>query len=389
MSMTTFKTRIYLTEENEELVKQMFGLRRLFFNYALDQIYSKSSKPSTIDLLNNLYKKIDDQTASRSILLTEAKYGRSQHFYKEVFEDVVEAVKAAEKKNKRKVKCKKKQSIRVDYARKKDRKDSASFYGKSNTTISVEGPYQISIGFNKMVGRIYVRTRESVAFLKSRTDKIRTATIKYEAGKYYVSLTYERTNRALEKTPANTEVGIDLGVKIAATIYDGKSIAQINFNTKGSVRSERLANKVDLSRKREGSKRYEKAVLLKEKRSQRSARQRLAQVDNLIHYLVTHFAEIKIDDFSFFGALKVAAGKDVYRSMKGTFLTRLENKAKEYGTKITYIPHQKGVKTTHICSSCGSTDVYVDRKTRVLTCKHCGLTIDRDANGAINTYNYH
>ena len=160
----------------------------------------------------------------------------------------------------------------MDYARKKDRKDSASFYGKNNTTISVEGPYQISIGFNKMVGRICVRTRESVAFLKTRTDKIRTATIKYEAGKYYISLTYERTNRALEKAPANTEVGIDLGVKIAATTYDGKSVAQINFNTKGSVRSERLANKVDLSRKREGSKRYEKSVLLKEKRSQRSAR---------------------------------------------------------------------------------------------------------------------
>ena len=389
MSMTTFKTRIYLTEEQESRVKQMFGLRRLFFNYALDQIYSKSSNLSTLDLLNNLYKEIDNQTASRSILLTEAKYGRSQHFYREAFEDAVEAVKAAEKKNKRKGKGKKKQSIRVDYARKKDRKDSASFYGKSNTTISIEGPYQISIGFNKMIGRIYMRTRESIAFLKTRTDKIRTATIKYEAGKYYISLTYERTNRALENVPANTEVGIDLGVKIAATTYDGKSVARINFNTKGSVRSERLANKVDLSRKREGSKRYEKAVLLKEKRSQRSARQRLSQVDNLIIYLVTHFAEIKIDNFSFFGALKVATGKDVYRSMKGTFLARLENKAKEYGTKIIYIPHQKGVKTTHICSSCGSTDVEVDRKTRVLTCKQCGLTIDRDANGAINTYNYH
>ena len=389
MSMTTFKTRIYLTEEQESLVKQMFGLRRLYFNYALDQIYSKSSNLSTLDLLNNLYKEIDNQTAAHSILLAEAKYGRSQHFYRETFEDAVEAIKAAEKKNKRKVKGKKKQSIRVDYARKKDRKDSASFYGKNNTTIFIEGPYQISIGFNKMVGRIYVRTRESVEFLKTKTDKIRTATIKYEAGKYYISLTYERTNRALEKVPANTEVGIDLGVKIAATIYDGKSIAQINFNTKGSIRSERLANKVDLSRKREGSKHYEKAVLLKEKRSQRSARQRLSQVDNLIIYLVTHFAEIKIDNFSFFGALKVAAGKDVYRSMKGTFLTRLENKAKEYGTKITYIPHQKGVKTTHICSSCGSTDVDVDRKTRVLTCKQCGLTIDRDANGAMNTYNYH
>ena len=92
MSMTTFKTRIYLTEEQESLVKQMFGLRRLYFNYALDQIYSKSSKPNTTDLLNNLYKGLDDQMVSHSILLTEAKYGRCQHLYKEAFEGVLNEI---------------------------------------------------------------------------------------------------------------------------------------------------------------------------------------------------------------------------------------------------------------------------------------------------------
>ena len=89
MSITTFKTRIYLTEEQESLVKQMFGLRRLYFNYALDQIYSKSSKPNTTDLLNNLYKGFDNQTADRSILITEAKYGRCQHLYKEACDKLI------------------------------------------------------------------------------------------------------------------------------------------------------------------------------------------------------------------------------------------------------------------------------------------------------------
>ena len=88
-------------------------------------------------------------------------------------------------------------------------------------------------------------------------------TITRKGGKYWLSLTFERTNRVLEKPVAGTVVGIDLGVKISSVQFDGKETTITNFNTKGSLRSERLANKVDLSRKKQGSKRYEKAVLMK------------------------------------------------------------------------------------------------------------------------------
>ena len=75
-----------------------------------------------------------------------------------------------------------------------------------------------------------------------------------------MSITYARTKRVVNKPAPNTVIGIDLGIAIAAVTFDGQSVDKINFNTKGSIRSEQLANRVDLSRKREGSKRYEKAV---------------------------------------------------------------------------------------------------------------------------------
>jgi transposase len=258
MSMTTFKTQIYLTYENEDLVKQLFGLRRLFFNYAIDRIYSTDGAKNTMGLLSEVYADIASQKARPAILNVNMRYGNSQHFLKEVFEDAVEAVKLAKKNSKKQNK-----DIRVEYQSKKDRKETFSMYGKGPRTISQEGPHTISVIFNKDIGRIFVRTRESVDFISKRTDKIRTITITRKGGKYWLSLTFERTNRVLEKTAAGTVVGIDLGVKISSVQFDGKETTITNFNTKGSLRSERLANKVDLSRKKQGSKRYEKAVLMK------------------------------------------------------------------------------------------------------------------------------
>lgn len=383
MSMTTFKTQIYLTYENEDLVNQLFGLRRLFFNYAIDRIYSTDGAKNTMGLLSEVYADIASQKARPAILNANMRYGNSQHFLKEVFEDAIEAAKLAEKNSK-----KQKKDIRVEYQRKKDRKETFSMYGKGPHTISQEGPHTISAIFNKDIGRVFMRTRESVDFISKRTDKIRTMTITRKGGKYWLSLTFERTNRVLEKPAAGTVVGIDLGVKISSVQFDGKETRITNFNTKGSLRSERLANKVDLSRKKQGSKRYEKAVLMKQRRAMRSQNQRLAEVEKHVTELCKTYETIAVDDFSFNGALKIANNASVYRSMKGTFLTRLQQKAEEYGTKVLKIPHQKGVKTTHKCSTCGSENIHVDRKNRIVTCADCGLSIDRDQNGAINTYRY-
>lgn len=381
--MTTFKTQIYLTKDDERRVKELFGLRRVYFNYALDQIYRNGVK-STMNLLQRYYEEADSGKLTKSLEAIDLKYGCIQHLYKEVFEDASEAVKAAAKKNR-----KKKTNVRVDYHRKKDRLETVSLYGKNQSTVRPESSHRIEFMLNKLLGRISVRTRESVEFLKTRTDKIRTITITRRGGKYWMSITYARTKRVVNKPDPNTVIGIDLGIAIAAVTFDGQSVDKINFNTKGSIRSEQLANRVDLSRKREGSKRYEKAVQLKKRRSMRSQAQRLTEVDNFISYLCKNYHAVVIDNFSFKGALKVADNAKTYRSMKGTFITRLEQKAIEYDTQIVFIPHTKGVKTTHVCSKCSSVNILVDKKTRQVYCKDCQTVMDRDENGARNTYAYY
>ena len=218
-----------------------------------------------MSLLQRYYEEADSGKLTKSLEAIDLKYGRIQHLYKEVFEDASEAVKAAAKKNR-----KKKTNVRVDYHRKKDRLETVSLYSKNPSTIRPESSHRIEFILNKLLGRISVRTRESVEFLKTRTDKIRTITITRRGGKYWMSITYARTKRVVNKPDPNTVIGIDLGIAIAAVTFDGQSFDKISFNTKGSVRSEQLANRVDLSRKREGSKRYEKAVQLKKRRYMRS-----------------------------------------------------------------------------------------------------------------------
>ena len=69
------------------------------------------------------------------------------------------------------------------------------------------------------------------------------------------------------------------------------------------------------------------------------------------------------------------------------FKERLDTKVAEYNGKIVVIP--KGTPTTQRCSSCGclpTTKIGLDIRTYV--CEHCGFTVDRDVNSAINAYKY-
>ncbi len=71
--------------------------------------------------------------------------------------------------------------------------------------------------------------------------------------------------------------------------------------------------------------------------------------------------------------------------MKFQFKNRLELKAAETGTIVDYVKHQKGVKTTHKCSECGSEHVHTNSK-RQFHCLDCGYVADRDQNAARNAY---
>ena len=67
------------------------------------------------------------------------------------------------------------------------------------------------------------------------------------------------------------------------------------------------------------------------------------------------------------------------------FKVHLINKCKEYGIKIrlvnTYYP------STQLCSKCGKKNTDIKLEDRTFVCKKCGMSMDRDENAATNIYN--
>jgi len=63
-----------------------------------------------------------------------------------------------------------------------------------------------------------------------------------------------------------------------------------------------------------------------------------------------------------------------------SFVDRLIDKSKSYGTKVSVITEEN---TSRTCTCCGN--IKHDLKgSKIFDCQRCGVKIDRDLNGSIN-----
>ena len=377
--MKTFKTQIYLNNEAEQYCKRAFGVRRCIWNwavaYSIQERKTKHERPNNYRLDHECRIRIAAQSDASFRWIAEQQV--SSRLIQEIMKEVKIAFSVAVKKKGR--------NANAHFKKRKDRLQTFSTNCSSSKSIfKIEGDHSFTIPGGGRGNRQRGRTRESLAFL--RNAKICSFTITCKAGKYYLSLTYEKPNH--KKAPKlNGKLGIDLGVVKSVCAFDGTNFSDVSFNTKKSIKYDRLSKKNDrkLSRQVEGSKRYEKTLLMKQRRAEKAARIRNEQLELYTTYLTNTYEKIVLDDFTFKGALNVANHEKLYRCMKFQFKNRLELKAAQTGTIVDYVKHQKGVKTTHKCSECGSEHVHTNSK-RQFHCLDCGYTADRDQNAARNAY---
>ena len=77
------------------------------------------------------------------------------------------------------------------------------------TTFKILGRNTFNFNRTREFGRISVRTRESIEFLKDKD--IKEMTILRQAGKYYISICYEET-KSQKRVSKTGKIGLDLGV---------------------------------------------------------------------------------------------------------------------------------------------------------------------------------
>ena len=191
--------------------------------------------------------------------------------------------------------------------------------------------------------------------------------------------------------PSNNGIGIDVGLRIFATLSDGTQVEHPRFLRAGMDQL-RVVQQI-VSRKRKGSKNRRKAKLFLSRVHEKIRNRRRDFVFQTVATLAGDYDGFAVEKLDIREMVSTESspegiGKKSARGLRrgimdsawSMFVEQLVNKAEEAGLPVVRVD-PKG--TSQRCSCCGS----LVRKTlrdRVHECHACGLVLDRDLNAARN-----
>jgi len=210
-------------------------------------------------------------------------------------------------------------------------------------------------------------------------SKIKAATIKREAGKYYVVLRIEYQEEKKQTSNIQRAIGLDYSLKNLYVDHLGET-AEYPMYYKKSLDKLRRAQRV-LSRREKGSTRYQKQKLVLGRLNQKIKNQRKDFLHKTSRYLVNNYEVICIEDLDLEEMKKTKHFRKLITDTAfGTFARYLEYKTKDEGKTLVKIP--KYYPSTKTCSICGKLNE-IELTQRTYKCS-CGNIMDRDHNAAIN-----
>src|SRR6266851_3598444 len=207
---------------------------------------------------------------------------------------------------------------------------------------------------------------------------VRTVTVRRVAGRWYACFSLRMSGSPEVAADGRPAVGLDLGIQHFATLSTGEQMPGPRAY-RAAMRQLRVAQR-RVSRRQKGSHRRQKARLLLARQHERIRNLRHDHAHKLTRRLVSEFGRIAIEDLNIRGLARGFLAKQVTDQSWAAFLTVLEYKAAEAGTRLIRVPPGG---TSQTCSGCG---VVVPKllSERTHRCPACGLVIDRDTNAARN-----
>jgi putative transposase len=231
-----------------------------------------------------------------------------------------------------------------------------------------------------------VRLKETCAE-RGFEGRIRSATIRRRADRWFVSLCVERKRALTPSRPVERTsdiVGVDLGLTAAAVIHDGSRTRAVEPHKSLRTNLAKL-RRLDrqLACKQRGSRNREKVKLRRARLHYRISCQR----NDFLHQLSSSLARTKsvivLEDLHVKGML---ANRSLALSISdagmGELRRQLAYKSEWYGARLLiadrYYPSSK------LCSGCAAIKPTLGLSERNFDCDICGLSLDRDENAAIN-----
>jgi len=224
------------------------------------------------------------------------------------------------------------------------------------------------------IGLVKIRKHRNIE------GEIKILTIRRTAtGKWYACFSCEVEPKPLPKIEA--VVGIDVGLESFATFSTGEKIENPRFFKKSETRLAKAQRK--LSKQKKGSPERKKAKKVVAHTHEKIVNQRRDFAHKASRAIVNSYQVIALEKLDIkqmrengFKGIRKSIGDVAWNQ----FVQFTRYKAEEAGREFVQVNPRN---TTKMCSRCGQ---LVEKKlfTRVHICPHCGLSLDRDENAAIN-----
>jgi putative transposase len=223
--------------------------------------------------------------------------------------------------------------------------------------------------------------------------KILGATVSRTANRWFVAIQVELADWQAKRKRTNHEtIGVDFGIKAAATLSTGESILSPT-PLKSALRRLKMRGR-SISRKIEAAKKQnakDKSISNNQKKSILKLSKLHARIANLradfTHKLSTRLCRenqtVVIEDLHVAGMLK---NEKLSRALSdvgfGRIRRQLEYKAFLYDTKLMIA--DRWYPSSKLCSACHWKNESLTLKERNWHCKNCNAFHDRDVNAALN-----
>ena len=343
------KTRIYPTDEQQELINKTFGCCRFIYNKALErQIECHKQEQKFVGKFEMCrwiteMKKENEWLAEVSVRALQFSVAHLESAYLKFFK-----------------------GAGFPKFRSKHRKQSFT----DNSNIRIEHHY---VRVPK-VG--LMRTYERL----DKTIKPNSITISMQAGMYFASIQYD-DGKEPAKPNGGEPVGIDLGITTLATLSDGTVIENPRHISKHEGKIKKLQRKMSQQKKGSNRRNVTKQKLVRV--HMKVANCRKDYLHKATTMITKSYGYVALENLNFDGMKRNhKLAKAISDCGFYEFRRQLEYKAQWYGSKIAFIGRFE--PSSKMCSTCGWIKKDLTLKDREWECGQCEAKHDRDENAAKN-----
>ncbi|MHC5937533.1 RNA-guided endonuclease InsQ/TnpB family protein [Nostoc sp.] len=204
-------------------------------------------------------------------------------------------------------------------------------------------------------------------------------TISRTANRWYISFRIEVEQA---DTPKIIDVvGVDLGIKSLTTLSTGEVFPGAKSYRKLEAKLSRIQW---LNRHKQfGSANWKKAQIKIARLHQRIANIRSYTIHKLTTYLAKNHGTVVIENLNVSGMM---ANRKLAKAVQDMgfyeFRRQMDYKTKLYGSNL--VVADRWMPSSKTCSNCRVKKETLSLSERVFNCEHCGFSLDRDLNAAIN-----